>query len=338
MLWSIGARIEPAMAGYFDVRYSYPIVFMDHLGPRRAIDPRDRRYYPPKSHILGMGVMGESDGPIFGVAESLVPKIRTASDRNPNDVYSGWVLLPQHRDRARAYFKVFPPETRRQLAFNEVIAHKVAMQLGLPSPLTFPCVCRPAMLRATTRPAMACEGSQFVMGVASVDGSSGEIRQRLRSSPTTWVDLMNWPEAARTAVFDELVANDDRHLDNLVRCGTHSFLLIDSERILFGEAWFGQDLSAYRTKRCEANALAATIAESTDEVARQRMQRHAEYYVRATPLVVPENSEALEKICHAPPGATQRLIELLNYRRTVLPSLMHWHLSRGDIFQARSHK
>jgi hypothetical protein len=83
-----------------------------------------------------MGVAGLSEGGIFGVAEELTLPLRARNDHAPNDVYRGHVTLPNGQRRTKAFVKVFPPDQRNQLVYNEVVAHLLAVQCGLPSPLT----------------------------------------------------------------------------------------------------------------------------------------------------------------------------------------------------------
>src|ERR1700729_2295984 len=78
---------------------------------------------------------------VCGRAEALNPTLRTPSNASPNDVYRGIVVLPGGQERAPAYVKVFPPATRHQSVYNEVIAHHLALQCQLPTPTTFPCAC-----------------------------------------------------------------------------------------------------------------------------------------------------------------------------------------------------
>jgi hypothetical protein len=134
------------------------------------------------------------------------------------------------------------------------------------------------------------------------------------------------------------MGNDDRHIENLIRRGPHDYVLIDSERILFGERWFDFDLSSLRTRRCDANILADAIADGTDELMRRRMIEIAQRIMRVTLLSVPEISESMEQLCKAPRYTTARLIEMLNSRRNILPSLMQWHLEKGDLFHASSRR
>jgi len=274
---------------------------------------------------------------VCGYAEQLTIKQRTPSDKNPNDVYLGTVVLPGGQERVTAYVKIFPPATRMQLVFNEVIAHHLALQCDLPSPTTFPCACPTSLLRDGPRALLVPDAhKRFVLGVASFDGTFKEAKQASSASAAKVADVMNWPHVARVAVFDELMGNDDRHLDNLVRRGPHDYALIDHERILFGEPWFGRDLSELRARHCDANILADTIAEGTDEVAQQRMMAIAQHFVIETLLVVPDVAARLEQLCLAPADTTQRLIVMLNERRTLLRMLMHYHFRKGDLFQART--
>jgi hypothetical protein len=276
---------------------------------------------------------------VCGRAETLNPTLRRPSNNSPNDVYRGTVVLPGGRERAPAYVKVFPPSTRHQSVYNEVIAHHLALQCMLPSPTTFPCACPASLLLKGNREMMSPGGRfPFVLGVASFDGAHKGTKQSMLESPAQIADLLNWPHAARLAVFDELLGNDDRHLGNLVRCGPHDYLLIDNERILFGEPWFKSDLTPMQTRHCDANALASTIAESTDEVTTQRMMSIAQHFVSQTLLVVPEIATHLEQVTMAPIGITTHLIDLLNNRRNRLRGLMHHHLRRGDLFQARTNR
>jgi len=276
---------------------------------------------------------------VCGYAEQLSVRLRTPSDKNPNDVYVGTVVLPGGCGRAHAYVKVFPPASRLQLVYNEVIAHKLALQFDLPSPITFPCACSIKLLRSGSRAFMVPDARYpFVLAVASFDGALKDTRQMVSSSAAQIADILNWPHAARVAVFDELLGNDDRHLENLVRRGPHDYMLIDNERILFGEPWFGRELDEFRARHNDANILASTIGEATDEVMRQRMMSIAQYFVSGSLLEVPDVADQLEQLCLAPEGITPRLITMLNGRRTLLRSLMHYHLRKGDLFQARTNR
>ena len=180
--------------------------------------------------------------------------------------------------------------------------------------------------------------STFVLGVASLDGSEKSIKQGGGSFATKWADVMNWPHVAHVAVFDELMGNDDRHIANLIRLAAHEYALIDNERILFGESWFRRDIAEFISRRCDANVLADTIAEGSDALMRQRMISLAQRYVMSTLLTVPDVAENLEQLCRAPTGITVRLIEILNQRRTLLPSLMQWHMRKGDLFYASTNR
>lgn len=282
--------------------------------------------------MISVGVL------LCGYAEQLTPRLRSASDKNPNDLYYGLVALPGLERREYAYVKLFPPNLRGQLVYNEVVAYYLALQCELPVPFTFPCACRKSLLRRFARDDMTVPGSDFVLGVASVDACSKPVRQQLLASEAQIVDVLNWPYVARAAVFDELMGNDDRHLANLIRRGPHDYVLIDNERILFAEQWFGSDLKSFELRQCDSNILADTIAETTDEVMRHRMMAVAQHLTIATILSAPEVCVGIEQLCGAPEGTTYRLIEMLNARRTRLRGLMQWHLQKGDLFQARTNR
>lgn len=272
---------------------------------------------------------------VAGVAEQLTPWLRASDSRNKNDVYASSVVLPSGTRRQNAFVKIFPAEHRSQRVYNEVIAHHLAIQCSLPSPFTFPCACHVSLLRDSTREKMVSGiSSPYVLGVASLDGNPKAVRQSGGDYEALWADLMNWPQIANVAVFDELLGNDDRHISNLVRCGPHDYSLIDNERILFGENWFGQDLTQQSSRRCDANIIADTIAEGTDELMRRRMLTVAQKYVMQIELKLPRISLGLEALCGAPEGSTLGLVNMLNKRRLMLQTLMQWHMRKGDLFQA----
>jgi hypothetical protein len=313
------------------------VVWSKESPPRtslKAVPPFDNR----GEYICGVeNPVQKSRG--YGFAEQLNPWFRSSDSKSPNDIYVGTVVLPGGEMRRRAFVKVFPPAVRGQLVYNEVIAHHLAVQCALPSPFTFPCACHSSLLKISTRNTMAPDpDSPFILGVASLDGADKSIKQTGGSFATKWADLMNWPHVANAAVFDELMGNDDRHIANLIRSAAHEYVLIDNERMLFGESWFQRDIKEFSARKCDANVLADTIAEGSDTVMRQRMIHLAQRYVMNTILTAPDVGKSLEHQCGAPRGTTDRLIDILNQRRTLLPSLMQWHLRKGDLFYASSNR
>lgn len=282
-----------------------------------------------------MSWRAQTYGGTVGLATRLSPWFHTPSDPNPNHLYVGNVLLPGLQKQVPAYVKVFPKPLRGQLVFNEVLGHHVALQCGLTSPHTFPCACDVRFLSPRLREVVSKEGdSEYILGLASVDANPGKVSQSFHMSDAVIADLLNWPYVARAAVFDELVGNDDRHNANLVRCGEHNYVVIDHERLLFGGRWFDADLASFKQQRCDSNVLADTISMGTDELMRRRMMQVAQHLVRETLLTVPAEVQAIEEICGAPREASKHVIELLNARRAHLPTLMQWHVQKGDLFQA----
>jgi len=280
--------------------------------------------------------MGFESVPAGGFAEQLSPLARPRGE-SPNLVYAGTVRLPGGQRRERAFVKIFPPQNRQVQVFNEVIAHRMAIQMELPSPLTFPCACKRSLLGVQIeRVQPAGDNSPLVLGVASIDGRAKSLKQIVENSPTTWQDVMNWQPIARVALFDEILGNDDRHVDNLIRVGQHEYILIDHERIVFALPWFETNVHELRAKRCDANALATTIAGGTDQVMRQRLIYTAHRFTQERMFEVPHDAEGLEKICGAPIGSASRIVSFFNARRVMLPTLMEWHMTKGDLFRASS--
>lgn len=286
-----------------------------------------------------MQSLQSQDFSISGFAEALTPYLRSNDDDSSNDVYVGIVVQPGGLSRTHAYVKIFPKSDTELLVLNEVIAHSIAAQCEIPSSLTFPCACAKSLLRQST-PAMLGrnDGSTHVLAVASVDGNPKRIRQLFEDSQAAWADIMNWPQVARAAVYDELIGNGDRHVRNLVRCGLSDYVLIDHEHFLFDENWLVSNVDHLRTRRCDANALADSIAEGTDEVVRQRMIKLAQNYVLQKYFTAPINAQGLETLCHVQHGTIAQMVDILNARRLILPSLMQWHLEKGQLFRVGSFK
>lgn len=79
-----------------------------------------------------MGQLVLPDQAVWGIAEQLTLFLRARNPQNLNDVYVGHVTLPSGQRRSRAFVKVFPPQDRNQLVYNEIIGHYLALQCGLP--------------------------------------------------------------------------------------------------------------------------------------------------------------------------------------------------------------
>lgn len=273
---------------------------------------------------------------ICGSAEMLVPIVRPKDSAGVNDVYKGFAILPDRRTPVPVYLKIFPKASSSQSIYNEVTAHHLAVQCGIPSPFTFPCECPVSLLSENKRALVArLEGSQSVFGVASIDVCYKQLGQASRISDALINDLLYWDSCAKVAVFDELIANQDRHMSNMIRIGRHNYRVIDHEKMIFDDSWFvNASPLEYKGRNSSANALARTIANCTDELLRQKMKRTANEFLREIVLHPPSISEGLERVCHAPAGVTERLISMLNERRTHLPRLIQMYFQENSLFQA----
>lgn len=274
---------------------------------------------------------------VCGYAEALIPLVRPADSRGSNDVFKGFAVLPDGKTRAQVVVKLFQHGSRLRI-YNEVVAHHVAVQCGVPSPYTFPCACPTAdLLRNGAKLGPEMLASDFILGVASYDVSPKKLNQVLKSSDAVEHDILVWPKCVQTALFDELVANSDRHVSNLIRQGPGDYRAIDHEGIMFGDDYFGiESLLDYAPRNSRGNCLLQTIARCTDEVLQQRLRHHAQLLLREMLLDVPSVSEGLERLCHAPLGITDRLIAMLNIRRTHLPRLVQFYFEERSLFRASS--
>lgn len=275
---------------------------------------------------------------VCGYAESLVPLVRSRDSVSSNELFKGFAVLPDGQTRSPVIVKVFPQQESGLRIYNEVIAHHLAVQCGLMSPYTFPCTCLASDLRRDGAAAKSRDGkSEFALGVASHDLSYKKLNQSVRSSEALEQDILLWPGCARAAVFDELVANSDRHASNLIRQGAADYRIIDHERIMFGEHWFDiEDLRDYVPRNSQGNCLAQTIAKCTDDVLRQRLRHYAQIFMREVSLSVPAVSAGIERLCHTPPGTTDRLVGMLNLRMSHLPRLIQFYFADRDLFRASS--
>lgn len=284
-----------------------------------------------------MSTPGDSNSlSVCGYAESLIPFARPTDSESGNDVLKGFAVLPDGQTRSPVIVKVFPQQESWLRIYNEVVAHHFAVQCGLFSPYTFACRCSASDLRRNGMAATSRDHkSEFILGVASYDLSYKKLSQSLMSSQALEQDILLWPNCARAAIFDELVANSDRHASNLIRQGPADYRVIDHERIMFGDHYFNvESLGGYAPRNSQGNCLAQTIARCTDEVLQQRLRFYAQLFMREVALKVPTISMGLERLCHAPQGITDRLVAMLNVRRSHLPRLMQFYFEERSLFRA----
>lgn len=130
--------------------------------------------------------------------------------------------LPNFKREPHAFVKVLPAE---QL-FAETLSASIGRHFGLPIPLT-------ALVLA--RGEAIGRGSGKCIALASIDGGARPIG-RLTSSDEALRRLNTWANKHAAAVFDELIANQDRNLRNLLLGSDGEIWLIDHEEALASTA------------------------------------------------------------------------------------------------------
>lgn len=146
-------------------------------------------------------------------------KVTDADICGQNQLFYGIVRFPS-LPRCHAYVKLLPP---RQM-FAEILSATIGRQLGLPIPYTAPVIARGSDMGLSTG---------VVIGLASVDGGAMPISRIVRVDEVSTL-LNKWSHLRAAVIFDELIANGDRHLKNILLGSEGDIWLIDHEEA-FGD-------------------------------------------------------------------------------------------------------
>lgn len=172
-------------------------------------------------------------------------------ESNVNDTFRGQVLTADGEVK-QAIIK----DLNIVQLCNELIAHCLAREVGLPIPDGYLGLVRPGVLSVSKAPNTA-DGSRLVF--VSVDvkvpnvtyrwqGSDDAGRQALLAEITQWGDL------GHLYAYDAWIANVDRHAGNLLFGGNSEFWLIDHGHCFTGPDWQVGQLdpdSEYRNRLSE---------------------------------------------------------------------------------------
>lgn len=204
--------------------------------------------------------------------------------------------------RQNAYVKVIPG---RQI-YTEVMTSLLGRSLGLPVPITIP-----AFARGST---LGIEADK-VLCVASLDCGAAPIARIARFDEVNSL-LNRWSHARLAIAFDELIANGDRNLRNILLGSDGKIWLIDHEEAL-------QDPlnSAHRQIR---NHLLKKLSE---DLAGFQLKRSAQLIAEKTLILanidyVAHAEAALPSVCMVTEGHVQSVIEFLQDRIDHLPRLI----------------
>lgn len=122
------------------------------------------------------------------------------------------------RERFNAYVKMLPAK----LIYAEVLSSLLGQSLGLPIPITIPVYARGQTVGTA---------SEFELCVASLDCGAAPIARIARLDDVNTL-LNKWAHARTAIVFDELIANADRNLRNILMGADGKIWLIDHEEAL----------------------------------------------------------------------------------------------------------
>lgn len=168
------------------------------------------------------------------------------------------VLTLQHPESTQHkpfYAKFYPDLDRRSRAMaNEVAGYILAHRYGLPQPPRA-CLARIPLNKLDLK--SLPKQHQWLKTVSKNKANYHAFCTEAINAPTPWhhygkaafeamkEDIRRWPDHAKTMAFDDIVANLDRHMNNLLRIGESRYALIDHGRLVVASGhWQSTDLQA----------------------------------------------------------------------------------------------
>jgi len=174
--------------------------------------------------------------PQIGLA-NIVPgaTLLNADERGVNETFIGF--LDAASGRHRAYIKIL---TGKQL-INELVSTTLGRALGLPIPQGYLVRALPEELPDSTL--LRNYGSEIVaFGSRAIDVPDLRRRYKMDGAQVVSTLLENWKNWDKAMVFDEWVANSDRHFGNLLIGSPEDVWLIDHSHCFTGPNWTSADL------------------------------------------------------------------------------------------------
>lgn len=165
-----------------------------------------------------------------------------SSEKGINETFVG--LIQTSSDQLRAYIKVLDA---RQLV-NELICATLGRSVGLPVPEGF-------LVRATASDLpesdRLAKHSGEALIFASADIGRPSLKRRLTEDGEQFLAglLTTWKQWDAASIFDEWIANPDRHPGNLLIEGPDKVWLIDHSHAFTGPGWTAEDLAPGRAVR-----------------------------------------------------------------------------------------
>lgn len=158
-----------------------------------------------------------------------------ANEKGANETFIG--LIETDTEQHRAYIKVLGS---RQLV-NELVCSTLGQAAGLPIPEGF-------IVRATStelpESSMLANHKGEALIFACADVGRPSLKRRLAQDGNEFAQqfLADWEDGDATAIFDEWIANPDRHPGNLLVEGPGKVWLIDHGHSFTGPNWKATDL------------------------------------------------------------------------------------------------
>jgi len=153
--------------------------------------------------------------------------------------------------------------------YYELYASRLAKFLGISTAHTYLCACPGWLLEEHSLP-FDISSEENKLGVASVDVNKIRFVGGGKALNKLEYDLLCWPELPMAAAFDELIVNDDRNYQNILRISDQKFKLIDHEQA-FGNVRDLDKLVEAFSRRSNGNYLANLIFNSGHELTRRRL-------------------------------------------------------------------
>lgn len=168
------------------------------------------------------------------------------------------IVTLQHPESSapKPFYAKFYPDlgTRSRAMANEVAGYVLAHRYGLPQPPRA-CIARVPLKNLDMR--SLPKRHQWLKETARSRPTYHAFCTEAMNASTPWhhygedaaeamkADLLQWPDHAKTLAFDDIIANLDRHMNNLLRTGESRYALIDHGRLVVHDGhWKKSDLDS----------------------------------------------------------------------------------------------
>lgn len=221
--------------------------------------------------------------------------------RGKNPLFHGLVRFPGGH-QYHAYVKLLPPKQM----YAEVLSASLGRYLGLPVAYTSLVVAMGASVDVNTAQ---------VICLASVDTGARPIARIVRQEEVNSL-LHKWAHIRTAIVFDELIANADRNLRNMLLSADGKLWLIDHEEAI--------DDPLASPNRIICNHLLARLTEDVSEFERRRSSQLT--IERARPLAkcdfARQANLSLPGPCQVSEEHVREVVEFLQARVHHIPQLI----------------